>query len=255
MASMRVFVSYTTADWRTARDVAKALETIGFGVLILAPNPDSPRDSDAVVRAQLSDAVFSADLICLVTSTRSIASAWVAFEFQEAAALVGRVVFVLAPGSMVAEHPATALIARITGAPSIIRHTVVAIPDVSLGSLQEVALQLSNDPYERNAPPLTKRVCMMKKLARRLSLAAHSEEKRVLVDTITYSPEEHPNRTPAQILFEVVRQRGLTEFNSLYRQQKVSVAHTVHDVRGDPLAPTGIDSLGVFRVYQGSAFA
>lgn len=148
LSELIVFISYTTADWTVAKRVADALEALGLGVNIVPPNPTGPRSDSMIIERMLSEAVQGADCFCIVTSNDTLESAWVAFEFKEAAGILGRIVFLLCPGVVLARHPAEPFVVKVAGLSVVVRHTIIELAGFDEDLIRELAIELLHDPHE-----------------------------------------------------------------------------------------------------------
>lgn len=90
--ALNVLISHRSTEFDRAKAFAGRLSGLGFTVRLLAPGVLSPQ-SDKELAHLLRDVVLDTDVCCMMVSADAAASDWVRFEYQEAAAIFGRVVF------------------------------------------------------------------------------------------------------------------------------------------------------------------
>lgn len=91
-AALNVLVSHRSTEFDRANAFAARLCGLGFTVRLLEPGVLSPQ-SDEELAQLLRDVVLDTDICCTMVSVDAAASDWVRLEYQEAAAVFGRVIF------------------------------------------------------------------------------------------------------------------------------------------------------------------
>ena len=201
VSDTKVFISYMTADWDYARLICDGLASLGFQTIVEPPRPPNPALDTERTRDKLRDLIHDSDYFCLITTYASLKSDWVAFEFKEAAALIGRVVFVCRDTPISGYYSVNHLGSGSLWRQLFIKHTTVSIPEVNAVTIGSLGIELINDPNEGwydGRGRVSKRVpshglrqqSRIRQFARVCVLGDHKYRNEVVRDVIPFSWSE-----------------------------------------------------------------
>jgi hypothetical protein len=198
ISGTKVFISYKTKDWDYAKSISKGLSTLGFQTAIVPPGPPDPNCDVERIRRKLFDLLQDSDFLCLITTYDSLKSDWVMFEFKEAAALVGRVLFACPDSPISGYESVDHLGCGDLWRTLFVKHTTVSIPEVTDAAVQNLAVELINDPDEgwyNGRGSVSKRMpkrglrqqSRMRQYARKCVLVDHKYQNEVVRDVIPFT--------------------------------------------------------------------
>lgn len=242
VSNTKIFISYKTEEWEYAKKLSEELRNLGFGVIIVPPQPsNSPEKKNEDIKTYLSERIDDADYVCIIVSEMSLMSAWVQYEFKEVASLIGRVVFVNKDDTKVfsgyegVDYLQKGFIWRNL----YVKHSTLILPEITKQGVNELAIQLLNDPDEgwydgrvsvgRRCPAKGLRYQnRMKKYARKCVLVDHKYANKRIIDVIpfTWSQIECDKGNIEAALKSIILDRGLLNLERSFLNGEVDIFYT-----------------------------
>ncbi|MDD2665487.1 MAG: toll/interleukin-1 receptor domain-containing protein [Methanocellales archaeon] len=242
VSDTKIFISYKTKEWEYAKKLSEELRNLGFGIIIVPPQPSSsPKKKNEDIKTYLSELIDDADYICIIVSEMSLMSAWVQYEFKEAASLIGRVVFVnkdntqLFSGYEAVDYLQKGFIWRNL----YVKHSTLTLPEITNEGVNELAIQLLNDPDEgwydgrvsvgRRCPAKGLRYQnRMKKYARECVLVDPKYEHKYVLEVIPFnwSQIECDKEDMEAVLKSIILDRGLLNLERSFLNDEVDIFQT-----------------------------
>jgi hypothetical protein len=213
-AALNVLISHRSTEFERAKAFSRRLSSLGFTVRLLEPDSLSPRSDEELARL-LADVVLDTDVCCVMVSAASASSDWVRFEYQEAAAVFGRVIFLVErPPDGDLDFGRRSSFARPSCATLQVKHSILSetAPDDAL------LVELCNDPDEgwfdgsESYGPDPRRVLKaeseIRKFVRSSLMCDQRYAGRTIVDVLPFSWSQSPTRDRDEIFRWLLNARG-----------------------------------------------
>lgn len=268
VSETKVFISYKSEDWDYARSIREGLVGIGFQAIIVPPAPPYLADDLEGSRRKLYDLIDDSDYLCLISTHDSLKSDWVSFEFKEAAALMGRVVFVCKDTPISGYEAVNSLGSGDLWRQLFIKHTTLSIPEITEHAIEALGIELINDPHEGwydGRGTILKRMpnrglrqqSRMKQCVRKCVLIDHKYRNELVLDVIPFTWSEL-DCAPGDIeaaLKNLILSSGRLHLEEEFLKDEVDIFHTWYYVTGEFLTEkdSGLDVFVVLEHRERSA--
>lgn len=246
-----VFIAYKTEQWEFVKQLRHRLQVIGFEVTVFEPADTVPGASNDEIRDMLAKSLRRADYLCLINSRDALSSDWVAFEFVQAAEILGRVLLINSDDNTTAgQHTADTFLnrSREFGRRGLhVKHTTVPANPLSDENFNILIKEMMNSPDERwyeeagvkdkynQLSHLTlKEQSDIKKLVRSKVLADYRFIDHVVLqiapyiaDDVTMLDEDEME----QKFIRISQSDGRLSLEKQYERREVFVLHADYDVQ------------------------
>lgn len=213
-ADLNVLISHRSTEFARAKSFSIRLSRLGFTVRLLEPGVLSSQSSEELARL-LGGVVLDTDVCCTMVSTDAAASDWVRFEYQEAAAIFGRVIFLFegSPGGGF-DFERRSCFARPSCAALHVKHSTLSetAPDDLL------LVELCNDPdegwfdgsesYRPDTGRSLKAESEIRKFVRSCLMCDPRYTGRTIVDVLPFSWSHSPTQDRDEIFRWLLDSRG-----------------------------------------------
>ena len=213
-AALSVLISHRSTEYDRAKAFSSRLSRLGFTVRLLEPGTLHPQSAEELARL-LSDVVLESDICCTMVSTDAAASEWVRFEYQEAAATFGRVIFLFErPPEGYIGFEQRSSFARPSCATLHVKHSSVwdIVPD------DDLLVEFCNDPNEgwfggsEGYVPDTSRSLKLeskiRKFVRSCLMCDPRYASKTIVDVLPFSWNQSPTRDRNEVFRWLLDSRG-----------------------------------------------
>ena len=214
-AALTVLLSHRSTEYARAQAFGCRLEKLGFSVKLLVPG-ELGQCSDEELRSKLYELTLTTDICCVMVSQDAAASEWVRLEYQEAAAIYGRIIFTfnnLPTGKFGFEQPS-----RYSNRPRMVglqvRHTTIEenSPDdvllVELCNSPDEGWIYGTEQYELNTNRRLKNESEIRKFVRASLQFDFRYSDKTIVDVVPFSWDDSPTRDKDEIFRWVLNTRG-----------------------------------------------
>jgi hypothetical protein len=214
------------------------------------------------MRQRVGDLIQDADYFCLLTTKEALKRDWIRFEFKEAAALLGRIMFVCKDELPISGYTA---VERLNVEPyshqMVIKHTTLCIPEITDRDAEELGVQLINDPHEgwydgradvKKLFPRRglRRQSQLRRAARKSVMMDSKYANQEILDVIPYTESDvdvWPKEDFELVLEQLILDGGRLELEQLIAKKQVEVFLTWYSATGSFL-DAGEGGFGAFVI-------
>ena len=263
VTGLKVFISYKTQDLQFANHIRVVLESKGFDVTLFEPTDRPYQKGEAEIRSLLRHSLLEADYMCLINSPEASSSGWIAYEFVQAALILGRVCLVDTTG-LGGQHAADRLLEagqRFANKRGLyVKHTALSYGMSGDKKTETIVTEILNSPEERwydGSSPVPrdrldlKRQSLLRKAVRsRVYSDSRFSDQRV-EEVIPYLVEPYevaPLAPSEEKLMEILYEEGRLPVLDRYRAGDVVILHATYRISELPFATIG--EVGVFVVVS-----